>query len=206
MTNTPMAQAKLRLAMFAGLSMLAMAPAAHAVVVTYAGPAIPVPATLAGLYVNVVTNAANTVPPVGWDFNVYAASGALTFFTNAAPSAYVGVGTAVSALPLGTIIGPASTFAAGGINAGTAFQTTGNRYFGFRFNNESGGTTHYGYGLLSLGATAGFPASILSYAFESTPGLAITVVPEPSTYALMALGLAAVGGIAARRRKAETAA
>ena len=82
MTQNTLAQAKLRLAMFAGVSMLAMAPAAHAVVVTYSGPPLAVTNDINGLYVNVVTGATGSaVAPAGWDFNVYNNNAGLTFFT-----------------------------------------------------------------------------------------------------------------------------
>jgi len=201
--------------------MLAMAPAAQAIVVTYAGPPLPITNNLDGIYVNVVTGAfASSPAPTGWDFNVYNNTAGLAFFTRAADTAnaYVGSGTGVatqaSSLALGTTIGPASTFASTGQVQGAAFQTAGTRYFGFRFTNEApiptNSTIHYGWALLNTGigtgANAGFPASIVSYAFETTPGLAITIpIPEPSTYLLMALGLAAIGGVAARRRKTAAA-
>jgi len=216
MNQNLLAQTKLRLTIFAGTALLAFAPAAQAIVVTYGGPPIAITNDINGLYVNVVTGATGSaIAPLNWDFNIYNNSAGLAFFarTGDTANAYVGLTSVVSALPIGTTIGPASVFTgnagAGGV-AGTAFQTTGTRYFGFRFTNEGATptpTVHYGWGLLSttsgLLAGAGFPATLISYAFETTPNLPIMIpIPEPNTYLLMALGLVAVGGVAARRRKA----
>jgi len=42
--------------------------------------------------------------------------------------------------------------------------------------------------------------------YSGLDNLTVGVVPEPGTYAMMALGLAAIGGFAARRRKQDQAA
>jgi hypothetical protein len=197
-------------AMSAMASLMAIASPAHAVVVTYTGPPITIENSIDGLYLNVVTGS-TSVGNAGWDMNIYNNSDGLAFFARIADAAngYVGSFDEVASLAPGSTVGPASSFIvqtiAGGIGA-NAFLTPGDRFFGFRFTSEGTNTVHYGWAQMRNGATNGFPAAILSYAFESTPNLGITVVPEPATYALMALGLAAVGGIAARRRKAETAA
>ncbi len=187
-------------------TLLATVPA-HAVVVTYSGPAIPVPNNIDGVYLNVVTgvSGASSAAAPGWDVNIYNNTSGIAFFTRTADaaSAYVGAASVGSALLVGTAVGPASSFTVnaltGGVD-GTAFRTAGDRYFGFRFTSEATNTVHYGYGLLRSGDTLGFPASILTYSFESTPNTAITVVPEPGTYALLLAGLGIVGTIAARRR------
>jgi len=205
-------QSVLRLAVSASAVAMVMAAApAHAQVVTYTGPPIPIVPDINGLYLNVVSGASANGSVAGWDINIYNnqvnVGGLELTFWAADGGGYVGSGSEVSLLAPGTVVGPASSFLttpniAGGYS-GLAFTgTTG--FFGFRFLNGTGAsaTTHFGWAELSGGPSDGFPAAILSYAFQATPNMSITVVPEPATYALMALGLAAVGGIAARRRKA----
>jgi hypothetical protein len=61
-----------------------------------------------------------------------------------------------------------------------------------------------------LSAEAGASISIRGWAYNSTPGAPImagqtTVVPEPSTYALLAAGLASLGAMSLRRRHSPMA-
>lgn len=202
------------IALAAGAGLMLAATQASAVIV-WSGPVnLSIPVSTNGLYLNVVSGATNLpaggtgtgVP--GWDINPWSATG-LAFFSPATPAggAYVLSGTStVANLAVGASIGAGNTFGSG-IAANTAqFNlNSSNNVIGFRFINEGGGTTHYGWARLAVGASTIDPArAIVEYAFESTPGLAIQagVVPEPGTYALMGLGIAGVL-LAARRRKQE---
>jgi hypothetical protein len=195
-------------AMGAGLM---MASAASFAQVINSGPVnLAVPLSTNGLYLNVLTGATNLPPPgsagttvPGWDINPYSST-TLSFFS-ATPSASSGYASAPAGLnqPLGATIGASSTFL-------TSIQTpaaatwnlnSSNNFVGFRFLNEGGGTVHYGYFQLALGASV-LDRTLVSYAFNATPGASITVVPEPGTYALMGLGLAGLM-VAARRRKQD---
>ena len=110
---------------------------------------------------------------------------------------------AVQALALGTIVGESSTFNtnASGANA-DPLEGLGDQFVGLRFRNEVGGTVHYAWARLRLTAP-GRGGTVIDYAFEATPGRAIavgagldvSVVPEPAAVALVAAGLALVGGV-----------
>jgi len=72
----------------------------------------------------------------------------------------------------------------------------GNNTFGRTFTaGQVGGTFGTAYGGMILGAYVDW--------LEQETGGAIQVVPEPGTYAMMGLGLAAVAGLARRRRKLQ---
>ena len=177
--------------------------AANAAVVTWNCNLV-VPNNIDGQYINVEAqtfgSASGLVP--GWDLNPYGTSTtAMSWFAAAAPSGCVtglgqgGTTIAVASLSNGTLVSAASTFGntASSVTAGGWVLNSAN-CFGFRFL-AAAGTTHYGYGIMSVGATMGV-RTLVSIDFESTAGAGISVVPAPGAFAL--LGLA---GFAARRRR-----
>jgi hypothetical protein len=148
---------------------------------------LPVPETLDGIFLNMVTGTSATVPPFpsGWDFNPYADSGTLHFFasilgTNA--SAIVGTASPniAAALAPGMVVGPGSGFVFGAIETtGTTFQATAVTYLGLRFTDETPpGATYYGFVELQTTAATGFPATIVRYVYENS-GAPIVVFALP---------------------------
>lgn len=192
---------------------LAVAPKAEATLVTtFANTTIPVPATTAGIYLNLETGAFGTSGSsvAGYDFNPYLANGGTQLGFYWGPAATRGAGVAASTttgpyldLATGTVVGPSSTFTSAILGtSGSPYLTTGTFTLGFRFVNAAG-TTDYGYLRLQTTASNGFPATILGWVYDNTPGTAVTVapVPEPSSVALLALVGGAAGVRAWRRRK-----
>ena len=168
---------------------LALAAVATAAVVTTSNAAVVtwdinqvVPNNIDGLYINVEAqtfgSAAGAVP--GWDINPYGTSTlALSWFAAATPSGCVtglgqgGTTTAVASLTSGTVVtstsvygNTASTVTAGGWKLNQA------NYFGFRFR-AGDGTTHYGFGVMTIGATMGV-RTLNSLSYETVAGVAIT--------------------------------
>ncbi|HEY1089764.1 MAG TPA: PEP-CTERM sorting domain-containing protein [Burkholderiaceae bacterium] len=208
---------RLHVAMFAGATaVFAVASSAHADVIYTNLAATPLSITnsIDGVYLNIVTGVSGSsgaaVP--GWDINPYNNNAGLTFYGAASPSGIMATGTpgttaVATALAFGALISSAGQFNQFQ-TVGTAFQAEGTNYVGFRFQNEVTGAQNYGWALISSGATAGFPASILGYAYENT-GLSITAgqvsaVPEPSTYAMFGLALAGAAGIGSWRRRRQS--
>ena len=197
-----------------GTGLLLAAATSHAQIIYSGMVNLNIPTTTNGLYLNVVSGANNlpastvggTVP--GWDINIWSATG-LGFFNPAGtsavpPGAYVVTAPGfASNLSFGTSIGGTSTFGTGtSTNVAQWNLNSSNNLFGFQFIAD-GGTLHYGWGRISLGATPGTAGrALVEYAFDLTPGMAIQagVIPEPGTYALMGLGLAGLL-LATRRRK-----
>jgi len=155
----------------------------------------------------------------GWDFNPYFSGEGLTFTANADSSyttkgAIVGTGVEASALTLGTVVNSSSSYVIN-ISSGnnyaatdTNFNVTGQEYMGLRFWNENTSSINYGWVLLSTGHQSsvtdyGYPAAILSYAYDNT-GAPVTVgaVPEPSGSVLLALGGVCSLGFVRRSRRA----
>lgn len=146
--------------------------------IVYSGPVnIVVPNTLDGIYLNVVTRATGSTggATAGWDINVY--SSIPDQFTLWGPTAQTWLspsGVIAGPYPLvpGTLItGPETNFfrPGGTLDVGLQLTTSSDQnLLGFRFINESGGATHYGWARLQVGAT---PAtrSIVAYAWDDTP-------------------------------------
>ena len=203
---------KSAVALAAGAGLFLAASQAQAVIVWSGVVNLAIPSTTNGLYLNVLTGANNlpgstngaTVPR--WDINPYG-SGSLLFYPTQ-PPAPANTSGYTNQLSFGTPIG--ASFIAGIVTPPVAAWNLNstNNFVGFRFLNEGADlaspaddTVHYGWMQLGMGASVN-SRTLVSYAFESTPLTSIPagVIPEPSTYAVMGLGLAGLM-VAARRRK-----
>ena len=183
------------------------AAAANAAVVTWNCNLI-IPNTNEGLYINVQaqTYGSDVTLISGWDLNPY---GVLTtemywlggFHSDSASLGCVtglgqgGTSVGVASLSAGTVVGAASTFGFtdSSVTAGGWVLNAANN-FGFRFV-AADGLIHYGYGVMTVGATMGVRTLTTVY-YEDTAATSITI-PAPGALAL--LGLA---GFASSRRRA----
>jgi hypothetical protein len=172
---------------------------------------INVPNTFSGVYINLLTGATGATPGAvpGWDFGPWGSSSLLSFFWNGTPANTAG-GVAATAtgpyldLALGSFVSAASVYSASATSAAAAaFQTSGTHFLGFRFLNEATGIVNFGYAQFSTTGPGGFPATIVRYAYENT-GAGITVVPEPTTFALF--GVMAAGALGVRVWRSRKAA
>lgn len=202
------------LALSTMVGLAAFAPAANAVPVLSAVSNVVVPATTAGLYINVVTGVFGTTPSAspGWDLNPWG-SGSLFVYGPTSGTIVTSTNSAVAGLLSGAVVGSGSTFASNSGGAATfgslAGQWTLNatNYFGFKFTGEDT-LTHYGYGSMIVGATP-LIRTIGQIWYESAAATSITVggtvvtpVPEPSSVALMLAGGGLVALAMRRRRQA----
>lgn len=171
------------------------------------------PATTgAQLYINFVTGAtgANAAALPDWDMAPYGA-GLRNQPSYAAVTVLLGADTAN--LPSGADISNASNLAGatGGIlNVLIPSGTTG--YIGFKFNPDSlngftpapnGTPTNFGW--MRMTTNTGGGGTVIDWAYESTPGVAIAAgaIPEPSSLACLAMGAL---GLASLRRRQKMAA
>ena len=195
----------------------ALVPEAQAQIVTFNTP-IPIPQTFAGVYINLQngTSGPSSAHP-GWDFNPYAGAAAtqLNFFwNNAVANTAGGVATSATAptmyrdLPVGEIVGPASTFTA--VIAGTVgspFHTTGTHILGFRFFNEVTSVVNFGYLTMTNNAPLGFPSTVDSWAYDASGApIAVGAIPEPSSMLLTGVAMAAGARGVRKWRKQRAAA
>ena len=169
------------LACAAALTTVASVGTANAGVITWNANLV-IPNNIDGQYINVETQSYGTAAGLvaGWDLNPYGTSTtALSWFAAAAPSGCVmglgqtGTTTAVASVASGTVVSSASTYGntASSVTAG-GWQLNADNYFGFRFV-ASDGLTHYGSGIMTIGATMGV-RTLKSVSWESVAGVAIT--------------------------------
>jgi hypothetical protein len=133
-----------------------------------------VPATIDGVYVNLVTGVGQTVAPftAGWDFNPYAATGPLfNFFWTPAGIGGLLTGGVYAASPVGVSVGPAGTYGTGAATAAQMAQWRAgqtNMYIGMRFTNEATAVINYGWvKMTTTGPTTGFPATINQFCYQN---------------------------------------
>lgn len=169
---------------------------------------INIPSNTDGVYLNVITGQAGTsgAGVTGWDVNPWSATG-LSFFSPTGGGYVRGLGssgTLVDNLAFNTVIGASQAFGSGVAEStgATAFNLNSTQNLvGFRFVNEAGGTTHYGWMRLQLWSGPGIqPRAIVEYAYETVAGASINagVIPAPGAMAL--LGMAGLVGVGRRRR------
>ena len=118
----------------------------------------------------------------GYHINPYArAGGQLSFWfypNDAGSRAGMVLDGRFAALPSGTTVGPAATFAAIGGDEMTAYMadwragTSG--HLGFRFTNPQTGQVNYGHALLQTAPGGGFPMTIVRYWYNAA-GNPITI-------------------------------
>jgi hypothetical protein len=208
-----------------GALVAVLAPAAQAQTVYSGIVNILIPNTFDGLFVNVVTGTTYSGPGFpgcpgagcGYDFNLFGTT-AWDFFNPGSagqqpptpvPAAERGLvaataTSAASSLMVGSVIGTSSTFNTSAVVSASNLLGGTDRYFGFRFRNEAGGNSvHFGWARVRL--VNGAAGTLVDYAFNATANASITVgpavvVPEPSTYALLASGLVALAMVSRRRR------
>ena len=182
---------------------MSAAATANAAVVTWNCNLI-IPNTEEGLYINVQTQTYGSDSTVtGWDLNPYGRPTTLMHWYGGFPTqlgcvtgpSQGGIPSAVASLSAGTVVGAASTFGLtdSSVTAGGWVLNAANN-FGFRFV-AADGLIHYGYGVMTVGATMGVRTLTTVY-YEDTAATSITI---PAPGALAVLGLA---GFAARRRRA----
>lgn len=177
---------------------MAVASESQAAVVSSGPVNINIPATTAGVYLNVVTGVSSTSPASapGWDVNPWSST-TLGLFSPSAPAG--GVYTNIAGnynLPVGAVVGggPWGSLSPTALNWNL---NSDNNYVGFRFQNETNGNaTHFGYMQIRIGATI-TTRSIIAYAYENVANTNITV-PTPGAASLLAVGAA---GLLGRRRK-----
>ena len=189
----------------------AAVPNADATIVTF-NVTLPIPATTAGVYINLLTGAtgSSSGSTPGWDFNPYNAAGNTQLgFYWATTAGGVATTTATGPyldLPVGSVISSGSTFTRAILGTtGSPFLLTGTHILGLQFLNETTGVIDFGYLTMTNTASNGFPATILSWSFDNT-GAAITVVPEPSTIALLTVSALAAGAVGLREWRRKRAA
>ena len=188
-----------------------MAAAADAAVVYTPNADIAVPETANGVYLDVTTGQYDSDPTQvpNYDIHLYLNSGigagANLRFTANTGGGYVGgqFNNPVN-LDLGYEIGPTLAdgygYFSGNNSLTAAFHQDGTEIAGFEFLDPNTGNTDYGWATITTTAGNGFPAVIDSYLYDDSGAAVFAgVVPEPSSWASMLTGVAALGWLVRRR-------
>lgn len=163
----------------AGALALALASTSSMAAIVCSSTAISIPATVDGVYLNLVTGATGSSGSgvSGWDINLYqTGASALYFFWPSTPANSAGgvsTATVYDALTTGAPIGPSQTYIVNSGGGGAApfvnWQTASTgKYLGIRFRNESTSALNYAWLQLNTGASGGFPATINQYCYDNT--------------------------------------
>ncbi len=175
---------------------------ASAAVVHWSDANLVIPATFAGLYINVETRTTGSDKSLaGWDINPYGSGSILWFSPTGEGVLQLPEYTGASSLALGYVVDAGGTF----LDDTTSefvegfdgfWQYNASNYFGFSFT-ASDGELHYAWGRMIVGASES-DRVIAEFAYESEAGVGIAVgaVPAPSALAILALA-----GCAKRRRR-----
>ena len=137
------------------------------------------PATFDGMYLNWISAANCTASCTGtnFNFNPYSNGGPVSFFWPNATDGGVSLDTKTYAvLPVGSTVGPASTYIRLTATAATANFRAGvtNGILGFHMACPAG--TCYGYAKVTTTAPDAFPMTVNRWWYDNS-GAAITVVP-----------------------------
>jgi hypothetical protein len=148
------------------------------------------------------TEGLDTLLP-GWDVNFYKGStGNLRWYYNTGAFAVYNAANRVAALGAGVMVDGSS--ALGTLQTMVPEYTSTTAFMGVEFLNDSSKPL-FGWIRITGGPTAGFPATIVDWAYEDSGAGILTgagIIPEPSSLALGCLAAGAAGLVAWRRRKA----
>jgi hypothetical protein len=158
-----------------------------------------------GVYINVESpfNFAQGSRPGGWDLNPYYTGWYL--YVNANTKIVLDGGSAAN-LTLGALVGPSSTWSGAGWSGETVIPTGGTGYIGFSFDPDDvpGQQEYFGWFQMRVGNNNNLDGSVIDWAYENTgAALPTGMVPEPSSFAILAMG--AAGLLTLRRRRANAA-
>lgn len=198
-----MTSARIDLFIGAVAGTLVSAGSAQAAVVYRANLNLTIPATAAGVFIDLNGNfATGTTAITGWDINIFGTGTTLAFAAPAGASNFLrlpGVTTgSAGSLPIVTTVDGSGSFGAGPVVFGSApgeWALNASNYFGFRFN--IGSATHYGWGRMEIGANGGV-RTLQELAYDDVADKSICAGAVPGPGALALFGLA--GAMARRRR------
>jgi hypothetical protein len=187
---------------FALAATAATAVPASAEIVHWSDANLVIPATYAGLYINVELRTTGSDKSLaGWDINPYG-SGSLLWYAPTGEGVlqlpeYSGAGSLTLGYVVdgsGTFLDDTSTEFIDGVPGWWSFNTS--NYFGFSFR-ASDGELRYAWGRMDVGATA-TSRVLAEIAYESDAGVGIAVGAVPAPGAIALLGCA---GLARRRSR-----